>query len=398
MTEATSTNTGRHDSLVRSKPGPSKFQELLTTRAAAAATWLVRSIDACDGQGSAVYYSRWFRPRRGWMWPYPETTGYIIPTLLRYARVAHESRFTDVALRQADWILSLQYANGALPGTHVERGRIGPPSIFNTGQMILGLVAAADETGDTKFLAAAARAARWLADEVDTNTGVWKSHGYVSDYSPAYYTRVCWPMLEVDARAPDATVRSRAAQVLDTILSWRLPNGAFHNWGFKKDTPAFTHTIAYTIRGLLESARLLGDEGECFAKAAVRSAEVFRRKLELRGGLAGAYDTELRGHAWYVCLTGNCQMALIWMKLYESRGDARFLSAALKALQFVLDRQRIHTLDPNVRGAIAGSSPFWGRYLTLRYPNWAAKFFLDAVMAAHDHLGELLERGPCASR
>jgi len=33
-----------------------------------------------------------------------------------------------------------------------------------------------------------------------------------------------------------------------------------------------------------------------------------------------------------------------------------------------------------VRGAIAGSYPLWGRYLRWRYPNWAAKFFLDALL------------------
>ena len=32
-----------------------------------------------------------------------------------------------------------------------------------------------------------------------------------------------------------------------------------------------------------------------------------------------------------------------------------------------------------VRGAIAGSHPIWGRYSRFEFPNWAAKFFVDAV-------------------
>jgi hypothetical protein len=33
-----------------------------------------------------------------------------------------------------------------------------------------------------------------------------------------------------------------------------------------------------------------------------------------------------------------------------------------------------------VRGGIAGSAPIWGDYSRFEYPNWAAKFFADALM------------------
>ncbi|MGF1595582.1 MAG: hypothetical protein ACFCVK_01410 [Acidimicrobiales bacterium] len=35
---------------------------------------------------------------------------------------------------------------------------------------------------------------------------------------------------------------------------------------------------------------------------------------------------------------------------------------------------------PEIRGAIKGSHPIWGRYAPLGYPNWATKFFLDALL------------------
>jgi len=372
--------------------------EAIVERAHAAAEWLLRSIAACGGQGSAVYYSRWFRPRRGWAWPYPETTGYIIETLIAYGRQTGRREFIDTAIQQAEWILSLQSGDGALPGGAVVRGRTGGPSVFNTGQMVLGLVAAFDETGRRKYLDGAVRAAGWLADEVDDAAGTWTKHAYVRNYSPAYYTRVAWPMLEVVARAPDTHVHSQALRVLDTIAGWQRENGAIRNWAFTPTAPAFTHTIAYTIRGFLESARLLGDTGRRYEDVAARAAYALLRRMELRGRLAGAYDLQLKGRYWFTCLTGNCQMAIIWMKLYERLGDGRWLSAALKALEFVMQRQRMRARDPNVRGAIAGSSPFWGRYLTLRYPNWAAKFYLDALLLAYRCLQHLLENGPCASR
>jgi hypothetical protein len=90
-------------------------------------------------------------------------------------------------------------------------------------------------------------------------------------------------------------------------------------------------------------------------------------------------------------------MAIIWMKLHQATGDARLLSAALKALSVVMARQKLRTLDRQNHGAIAGSSPLWGRYLTMRYPNWAPKFFVDALMEACTILQAQLGEAPCAS-
>lgn len=358
--------------------------------AALAVDWLMRSIIACNGAGSARFYSRWYCPLRGWSWAYPETTGYIIPTLLNYAEfVGGRPKLVALAVRQADWIMSLQHDTGALPGGHIAHGKPSKgPSIFNTGQMILGLIAAADRTGDARYLDSAARAAAWLAGEVDPATGIWQSHGYIHGHSPSYYTRVCWPMLEVCKRRPDAVVEAAAVRVLDTILGRQQPGGGFLDWSFAPGKPGYTHTIAYTIRGLLESAALLGDRGRTYFEGTMRAADALRRKFELRGRLAGAYDERLRGVYWYTCLTGNCQMAIIWMKLHRATGDARFLSAALKSLHFVMKRQRLRRWHGTNRGAIAGSSPLWGRYLTMRYPNWAAKFFVDACMEAIELLSE----------
>ena len=41
--------------------------------------------------------------------------------------------------------------------------------------------------------------------------------------------------------------------------------------------------------------------------------------------------------------------------------------------------QDLDDADANVRGAIKGSHPVWGRYARLSFPNWATKFFVDAM-------------------
>ena len=45
-----------------------------------------------------------------------------------------------------------------------------------------------------------------------------------------------------------------------------------------------------------------------------------------------------------------------------------------------MSHQDINTTDPNIRGGIKGSQPIYGRYSPFSYPNWAAKFFIDAVL------------------
>ena len=57
-----------------------------------------------------------------------------------------------------------------------------------------------------------------------------------------------------------------------------------------------------------------------------------------------------------------------------------FRTNARRALAYLKSNQRLEDRDRIVRGAIAGSKPIWGRYSMFEFPNWAAKFFADALM------------------
>ena len=82
----------------------------------------------------------------------------------------------------------------------------------------------------------------------------------------------------------------------------------------------------------------------------------------------------------YICLTGNIQMALVWMRIYELTNDSTFLSSAFKMIDLIKNIQDIKTKNRNINGAIKGSLPIYGRYAFAKYPNWATKFFADALM------------------
>src|SRR5258707_11128217 len=64
-----------------------------------------------DG-GIAAYYSL----LTGYSESYPEVTGYIIPTLYDFDRMADDTAARSAAERATRWLLSLQMSSGAFPG------------------------------------------------------------------------------------------------------------------------------------------------------------------------------------------------------------------------------------------------------------------------------------------
>ena len=131
---------------------------------AATAAWLVRSIEHGNG-GSCAH----FGAPLGWSRPYPETTGYVIPTLLTVAPAHPELRLRDLATGCGRWLLSIQNADGSWNGgLHPPKGP-PKPSVFNTGQILKGMVALHRAGGGAGFLEAASRGAAWLARTADAS-------------------------------------------------------------------------------------------------------------------------------------------------------------------------------------------------------------------------------------
>jgi hypothetical protein len=193
-------------------------------------------------------------------------------------------------------------------------------------------------------------------------------------------------MLEVWAHSRDNHLREAAERFLQRVLSRRCANGVFSGWGFKEDKAAFTHTIAYTLRGLQESARLLDDHAT-YSTPAELALETLLKKAELRGGrLPGEFDDHWAATGDYVCLTGNAQIAICLMLLDQRAPDLRLINAAAKLEDYVCQVQRITFVPTGMKGAVAGSYPLWGNYMIFRYPNWAAKYHCDALLMLIERL------------
>jgi hypothetical protein len=61
-------------------------------------------------------------------------------------------------------------------------------------------------------------------------------------------------------------------------------------------------------------------------------------------------------------------------------GQSVFGEAASRSLDYVTSHHDAHARDPDIRGGVKGSHPLWGSYAGFSYPNWAAKFFIDALL------------------
>jgi hypothetical protein len=340
--------------------------------ARATAEWLARSFRR--GGGSSAHFSL----ATGWSAPYPETTGYIIPTLLALRANFPELDLEAKALAAGRWLLGMQRADGPFPAGLLRANGKFRPSVFNTGQVLKGLVALHRHTGERVWLDAAHRGASWLARGVGRD-GLWAANDYRAGETPSYYTHVAWPMLEVWAEGGSDAICAAARRFLERVLARRRENGAFARWGFRERGPAFTHTIAYTLRGLLESARVL-QAWDPFGESAVAALEELRRRAELNGGsLPGALDESFRPVGNFVCLTGNSQTAINLLLWERREHDLRIVNAAAKLVDRVCAAQALESSVPALRGAVAGSSPVWGPYMRWRYPNWAAKYHADAL-------------------
>lgn len=331
-----------------------------------------------DG-GIAAYYSL----LTGYSKSYPEVTGYIIPTLYDYAQKSSDGRATLAAERATEWLLSLQRTNGAFPGGL--DGSAAEPSIFNTGQILHGLVRAHRESNRAEILRAAIAAGDWLI-AMQQRDGSWSGPGAYQNSSHSYYTMVAWALADLAERTSNRQYAECACKNIDWALGQFRPEGWIDGINLQGH-PNYLHFIAYVLQGVLEAAiRLRRPDA---VEYVVRTAWILLRNFETNKFLPGAYDGNFKSGHKFTCVTGNAQMACVWLRLYESTGDLRYFNGALKMNEMI--KRLIATKGyRGIRGGVAGSHPIWGRYQPFRYISWGCKFFADALLLEREFKGRVI--------
>ncbi len=336
--------------------------------------WLCRAQEQRKGQPDDGGVSAGWSFEDGWLPSYPETSGYIVETFLTAAEYIDRPDLMKRAHQIIDWELSLQNDNGSFPGHFGEAGSC--PVIFNTGQIIHGLVAGYERMGRSECLESAIRAGHWMVEQQDGDGCFRRSvHNGVPH---TYNTRAVWGMLRAGLIAGDQLLISAARRNLEWALTQQNEQGWYDNNAFELGKMPFTHTIAYAVRGLLECGILL--ESEQFIQSAVKAGKAMAKIQRPDGWLAGTYDEKWRPCAGYCCLTGLAQTSLNWSRMIQSCGESGLQSNVDIALEFLKRNHHIKGDGDVDDGGVAGSTPIWGRYSMFEFPNWAAKFFADALM------------------
>jgi hypothetical protein len=316
----------------------------------------------------------------GWGASYPETTGYIAPTMLACADRLGDSDLATRGRRMLDWLVSIQFPEGGFQGGMIDQTPVVPVT-FNTGQILIGLADGARRFGEP-YHGSMRKAADWLTVTQDAD-GCWRRFPtpFARPGEKAYETHVAWGLMEAARTENRSEWRSAALRNVDWALGQQAPNGWFARCCLTDPDHPLTHTLGYALRGVIEAWRLSGDPR--YLAAARRTADGLLGAQRADGALPGRLGSEWTAHVRWSCLTGNVQVAACWLLLHADSGEARYADAARRANEFT---RRTIRLDgpPGIRGGVKGAFPVNGRYGRLQYLNWAVKFAIDAFLLERD--------------
>ena len=260
--------------------------------------------------------------------PYPEVTGYYIPTLYNWGE-------QELARTCTRWLLSIQLPSGAFPAPD------GAPYTFDTGQIMRGLCTALNDMDGVEV--PLRKACDWVVGQVDTEgrlttptTELWSDIA-----NDLIHTYVLPPLVQ-------------AGKLLGVPEYVETANRVLTYYKRQEGLVPFnrlSHFHAYVMEALCE----LGE----FELAARGMADV--EKCQRRDGSIPAYpDVD------WICSTGIAQYAIVWYALGNKERADRAISY-LEKIQ-------------NKSGGFNGSYGKGAKYISGAEISWAVKYFLDAYL------------------
>lgn len=255
---------------------------------------------------------------------YPEVSGYLVPTLLQYGE-------KDMAIRLVRWLLCIQRADGSYTSPD------GVPYIFDTGQVLRGLLAAAELVPGA--LQAAERATHYLCEQMLSGGREGFGPRYGGAIPESVHLYVLPPLLQAAERLQRSDYQEAAERCLDFYSQ--------HSDALQIGD--LTHFLAYELEALID----LGH-----ADKARPILDTLRAQQAADGSVRGV------GDAKWVCSPGLAQLALCWYKTGQWK-------PADTALTWLEKHQ-----TPN--GGFWGSYGPGASYFANVEPSWAVKFYLDA--------------------
>lgn len=270
--------------------------------------------------------------------PYPEVSGYFIPTLLYWG-------YRDLAITYAKWLCSIQNEDGSFMDSNNKT-----PYVFDTAQIMKGLLAIRNLLPDVDEYII--RGCNWLVSRINGDgrflafkEDIW---GDGSTYSELIHLYCLSPIMEAG--------KAFSIPMYEEAVS-RCKNYYLKNEREKiLDFHLLSHFYAYVIEGLLDLS-----ETDLAHEAMNHVAEI----QDSSGAVPG-----YKNQKW-ICSTGLFQFSLIWFRLGEiDRGEKAFRYAC--KLQNKTGGWYGSYLSPNALDEGNDYFPF-------AEISWANKYFLDAL-------------------
>ncbi|MEK7072338.1 MAG: pectate lyase, partial [Patescibacteria group bacterium] len=336
--------------------------------------WICLAQDKTECGGVSAYYNL---TNSKWGTPYRETTGYIIETFINYFHITKNQKYLKRAIEMGEWEMEVQCEDGAF-GELKNDGSVGK-KIFNTGQIIIGLISLYKETREEKYIDAAEKAGQWLMENQNKD-GSWKN--FTTQGQRTYHSRVAWPLLQIFELTKNIKYKESAKKNIDWVLKQQQTNYWFDNTSLSVENKPWTHLIAYTISGLIEYYLISDIKDKEIFKSFYNSADILLKifKKNKYNFLPCSFDKNWESNDKYTCLTGDAQLAIVWMQIFELTKEQKFLEGANKIIEMIKKTQIIETEHIEIKGGIFGSFPMSGEYAPFMLINWAAKFFADALI------------------
>lgn len=258
--------------------------------------------------------------------PYPEVTGYFIPTLYAWGE-------QELARTCTNWLLSIQLPDGSFPAPD------GVPYTFDTAQIVRGLCAALPDINEVEI--PLRKACDWMLTQIEQN-------GRLTTPSTELWSDIANDLIHTYA-LPPLVKTARLLNVPEYEDKARFILDYYKEQDELIPFNRLTHFHAYAMEALCEM--------EEFELA--RQGMLDIERVQRADGSIPAYP-----NVDWTCSTGIAQYAIVWYTL----GNA---DLANKALMYLEKTQ-------NKSGGFYGSYGKDAKYIPNAEISWAVKYFLDA--------------------
>ncbi|MGP8217520.1 MAG: hypothetical protein ACLQQ4_18270 [Bacteroidia bacterium] len=366
------------DSFNRIPPAPSFEKSLESTF-----QWIDASFKATGDGGSSAYYQF----GKGWATSYPETTGYLIPTLYDYSAYTKDAYWSGLAKKTADWLLSIQSVEGGWQGL-----QIGVPCelrIFNTGMILDGMMAAYRNEKNEAYLISACKGVEWIVSKVGEN-GLFISNnpvktGWSADLLVLSYVSM---VLQYMPEKEQQHYKPILLRSIDAHIKLQHENGCMGSSNFADSFPgtSLLHITGYALDGLLVLFEIFNDKK--YYNAAIRIAENLLKLHKAIGQIPAYLNSDwsvyydLGGKKASLCLTGLSQVAICFHKISRISDNPEYAGAADKIIKIVAALGNHQSKYSGLNYGIPGSFPISGSYQKFKILNWAAKFHAESILTS----------------